>query len=260
MSEAQTPAAPAEEYVPQHVLSSETNEDATQPLEQPGEAPAEPEQEPPAEKPPEDPAKAERRRESQRIAALTRLRYQEKARADAAEAKLRELDPNAGAGPSQEQIQQWIDAKAEEKLQQREWSDRFAAWDSAGQETYGRERFLEACQTMANLASGSPAQRAALVDVALDIEGGQRAIVELADNPEEAERVLALPPHRMALAVQKLAGDPATKASVGKVQPVSSAPAPIRPPTVGRPRSEPDPEKGTMDSYAKWSAAQKWRS
>jgi hypothetical protein len=86
-----------------------------------------------------------------------------------------------------------------------------------------------------------------------DIEGGQKAIMELADHPDEAERILALPPHRMALALAKLAAP-----EPSKPKPVSSLPPPIRPPAGGRARGEPDPEKGSMEDYKRWSAKQEW--
>jgi hypothetical protein len=54
----------------------------------------------------------------------------------------------------------------------------------------------------------SAEQRRMLLAIALDVEGGQRAIIEMADDPEEAERILAMPPHRMALALTKLGATP----------------------------------------------------
>lgn len=252
MSETTATPAPAEEYVPRDVLTQEDNEDATKPLQQQGEAPAtngEAEAE-------EEKRRTERRREAQRIGYLTKQRYAEKARADAMEARLRELEQrqNGGAQPefTPQQFEQLVEQRAAQKVAAEQANARFSEWDQHGIEQFGQDKFREACKTVAELASDQ--QRQVLVDVAMDTEGGARAIMEMADNAEEAERILALPPHRMALAIAKLGAE---KAPAPKQ--VSNAPPPIRPPAVGRARGEPDPERGSMSDFEKWSAKQQWR-
>src|SRR5947199_1651451 len=125
MSETQTTEAPSE-IGPQGSSVSAEPEDATKPLQpdgssgrgtqeaahENGEAEAKPDAE-------EERKRAERRREAQRIGYLTKQRYAEKARADAAEARLRELQTQAGTGgqqPSPQEVEQWIDQRAAQKL------------------------------------------------------------------------------------------------------------------------------------------------
>lgn len=263
MSDTQT----TPEYRPQHVLAAEENEDATQPLPTPQEAP-QPAQEaaegPPEDKSEVDPAeearRAERRRDAQRIGYLTRTRNAEKLRAEAAEQRLREYEQAIARQsgqphtPSQEEFQRAVEQAAAQKVAADERNERFRAWEAEGNDKFGSGKFLEACNTVANFA-GTDAQRGALVDVLLDSEGGQRALMELAGNAEEAERIMTMPPHRMALAIAKLGSEPAKQPP----KPVSNAPPPVRPPTAGRARGEPDPERGDMDSYMRWSAKQNWR-
>ena len=258
MSETQTQQT-TEDYVPQHVLANEPEEDATKPLQQSQDASQEP-VEGAEDKPEVDAAeehrKAERRREAQRIAYLTKQRYAEKARADALEQQIQQFRAQQGQPqqPSQQEFDALVERRAAALMAEQQRQARFSEWDQHGREQFGQEKFLEACNTVASFAAGSDAQRAALVDVAMDTEGGQRAIMELAENPEEAERILAMPPHRMALAIAKLAAPPATPA-----KPVSHAPPPIRPPSSGRARGEPDPERGDYGSFERWSAKVPWR-
>jgi hypothetical protein len=264
MSETQTPT-PTEtpepappEYKPQHVLASEEQQQPPPQEAQPAaesEDAAEPK---PEEKPAADSAeeqrKAERRREAARIGWLTKQKYEEKARADALEARLRALEqpPNGEQRPlTQEQFDQLVEQRAAQKVAQQQHNQRFSAWDSQGVKDYGEEPFRAACKTVADMASDE--QRTMLASMVPDIEGGQKAIMELADNPEEAERILALPPHRMALALAKLAAPEAPKP-----KPVSTLPPPIRPPQAARARGEPDPEKGSFDDYKRWSSKVEW--
>jgi hypothetical protein len=254
MSETTQPTPPAEpEYVPQHVLSSEdTPPPATQ------DTPPTPDTEAEAD-PAEEARKTERRREAQRIGYLTKQRYAEQRRAEAAEQRLAQMeqrlaqvDPQHAAPQDQRDLDQLIEQRAEQRIAQRQHDETFKAWDKQGTDEFGTEKFREACKTVAEMASDE--QRATLRAVVMDTEGGQRAVMELADNPEEAERVLALPPHRMALALAKLG----TAAAPART-PQSNLPAPIRPPTAGRARGEPDPERGSMEDWNRWSAKQQWR-
>src|SRR6187399_975913 len=95
-----TQQPPAEQpYVPSESLSMEEGEDATQPLQQPQERAggdtagdtAEAKPEPTEADTEEERKRTERRREAQRIGYLTKQRYAEKARADALEARLRDI-------------------------------------------------------------------------------------------------------------------------------------------------------------------------
>jgi hypothetical protein len=264
-----TQQPPAEQpYVPSESLAMEEGEDATQPLQQPQERaaavdangadgdkpePTEAEQE-------EDRKRTERRREAQRIGYLTKQRYAEKARADALEQRLQQYEQqqNGGQPPqlTREQFEQMVETRAAQKLAEEQQSQRFHEWDEGGRKQFGRQPFIDACNTVAAMASDE--QRQILRDVAMDTEGGARAIMELAENAEEAERILALPPHRMALAIAKLGADAKPAPTLAPPR-VSNVPAPIRPPAAGRARGAADPESGNMDNYMQWSAKQNWR-
>ena len=264
-----TQQPPAEQpYVPSESLSMEEGEDATQPLQQPQERAngdtagdtAEAKPEPTEADTEEERKRTERRREAQRIGYLTKQRYAEKARADALEQRLRDIEQQQNGGQpqqlTQQQFEQMVETRAAQKLAQEQQSARFNEWDEDGRKQFGRQQFIDACNTVAALAA-SDDQRSILRDVAIDTEGGARAIMELAENAEEAERILALPPHRMALAIAKLGAD--AKPTPTLAPRVSNAPAPIRPPSVGRARGAADPESGNMDNYMQWSSKQNWR-
>ena len=262
MSETQT-QQPAEEYVPHDVLSAEDNEDATRPLQPPPEQPRATPQEAAdgaEDKPQADDAeeqrKSERRREAQRIGYLTKQRYAEKARADALEQRLRDYEQQLNGGaprqPTQQEFEALVDQRADQKIAAEQLRSRFNEWHKVGGEEFGEKKFQDAATVVGEIAGE---RGVALRDVLMDTEGSQRAIMEMADNPEEAERILALPPHRQALAIAKLGAAPAAPPP----RPVSNLSPPIRPPTAGRARGEPDPEKGDMGSFERWSAKQQWR-
>src|SRR6188472_3403623 len=149
-----TQQPPAEQpYVPSESLSMEEGEDATQPLQQPQERaaavdangadgdkpePTEAEQE-------EDRKRTERRREAQRIGYLTKQRYAEKARADALEARLRDIEQQQNGGQpqqlTQQQFEQMVETRAAQKLAQEQQSARFNEWDEDGRKQFGRQQF-----------------------------------------------------------------------------------------------------------------------
>jgi len=256
MSETQTPTPAEPEYVPQNVLSSEDPAPQHETPQQDADDAAEAKPEADSA---EDQRRAERRREAQRIGYLTKQRYAERARAEAAETRLREIeqrlqqfDPQQAQGANPQDFARAVEERAAQKVAQDAHNARFEAWDKQGVEEFGEQKFRDACKVVAEMASDE--QRQIIASVALDIDGGQKAILELADNPDEAERILGLPPHRMALALAKLAAPTPQPAKA----PVAHLPAPIRPPT-GRARGEPDPERGDMDTFMRWSAKQAWR-
>jgi hypothetical protein len=258
----ETPEPPPPDYKPQHVLASEEQQQPppqeAQPAAESEDAAAEPKPEKTAEETAEDRLKAQQRREAARIGWLTKQKFAEQKRADAAEAELRtyreqQQRQNGGQPPqmTQEQFDQLVEQRAAQKVAQQAHDRRFSEWDGVGVKEFGEDPFRKACETVANMASDE--QRTMLAAMVPDIEGGQKAIMELADNPEEAERILALPPHRMALALAKLAAPEAPKP-----KPVSTLPPPIRPPQAARARGEPDPEKGSFDDYKRWSSKVEW--
>lgn len=263
MSDTQTTPTPAE-YVPQHVLANEENEDATKPLAPLPEAtPATPEAElaeTPEPEPEQESEEKRRRREAARIGYLTKQRFAERARAEAAEARLqaieRQLAEQSGQQrqPTQQDYEAELNRRAEAIVQRQRQNDRFASWEAEGVKELGvsQEEFRDASETLAQMVD--PQRAPALVEVLLDTPGGQRAVMHLAGNAEEAERILAMPPHKMALAIAKLGAPP----EAPKPKPVSAVPAPIRPPAA-RSAAAPNPEHGDMASFLRWSATQEWK-
>lgn len=250
-------APPAPEYRPTHVLSSDPIEP------EPSAESAEPKDAEPAQ--PEKSAEDKQRESNTRKwAALTAQRYAEKARADQAERdraaleeRLRRLENPGQAEPQQMQPQdldRLVDQRAAQVLEQREAAAKVEKWDKAGADEYGLEDFRERCKTLAQLATDD--QRKRLLEVVTDMDDGHRAVAVLAEDAEEAQRVLGMPPHKMALALAKLASS-GQKAAPAPVR-LSRAPEPISPPSGGRPRGDPNPN-GSMDEYMRWSGKQRWQ-
>lgn len=262
MSETQTPQ-PADTPAPQESLAAEDNEDATKPLERfQGQSPGQSDGEEPPEQEQEQEKrqKEERRREAQRISHLTRERYRAQSRAEEAERRAQELEQrlrqmeNPGGQP-QPVTAQDVDRLAEQKaaafVAEQQRQAKINDWDKAGREAFGDGKFSEACKTVADLASDE--QRRVLLHVAMDVEGGQRAVVQMAEDAALAERILSLPPHKMSLELAKLGAPPPPEP-----KPVSKAPPPIRPPAGGRASTTPDPH-GSWEQFQKWSKTVPWR-
>lgn len=256
----QSDAPPA--HGPSESLSQQADDDATKPLEYGNGQEAKPEES--EDKPPEKSAdelrKDERRREAQRIAHLTKNRYAQQARAEAAERRAQELEQRlqqyTGQGQPQQPTAADIDRLTQERAQQlvaeQERVRRVNDWDAAGKEAHGEQEFAKACQTVADMADDQ--QRRTLLAVAMDVEGAQGAILKMADDADLAERILRLPPHRMALELEKLADKPEAKPT----KPATTLGAPIKPPTIGHAKTLPDPN-GSWDQFQRWSATVNWK-
>lgn len=254
-SDAPPPRGPSES------LSQQADDDATKPLEYGNGQEAKPEEDKPPEKSADELRKDERRREAQRIAHLTKNRYAQQARAEAAERKAQELEqrlrayeaPAQGQGqPTAADIDRLTQERAQQLVAEQERVRRVNDWDAAGKTAHGEEAFAKACQTVADMADD--AQRRTLLAVAMDVEGAQGAIVRMADDADLAERILRLPPHRMALELEKLADKPEAKPT----KPATTLGAPIKPPTIGHAKTLPDPN-GSWDQFQRWSATVNWK-
>lgn len=273
-------AAPAEEYRPTDVLSSEPEEGGqgqggqaaggqggAQTPPQPGEGeqpkPGEGEQAKPGEEGKPDPAEEKAARDraavEARIAQLSRTRAEAntareaaEARAAALEARLRQFE--APGQPAGQSIEEQIKAGIEQGLAQREQQQRVQAWDAAGRKAY--PDWQQRCSDLVELGASTIAP--ILVEMGPD---GAAVTGELAQDPVELARILALPTERArALALgQFAAGISSRQAQQPAVtaRQVSQMPAPIRPPANARGLGEPNPE-ADMDSYFRWSAKQTW--
>lgn len=111
-----------------------------------------------------------------------------------------------------------VDRLANQRSEQREFERKVSDWDTAG-----RKEFPDFVQQCNEVAAMGAAERPEFMRIVADIDNGHKLIPLLAQNPDEAARILALPQHRMAIELGKLSlKQPAPK-------PVSAAPEPIKP-------------------------------
>lgn len=90
----------------------------------------------------------------------------------------------------------------------------------------------------------------ALVEIAQELGNPAKILYDLAADPDEAARIMELPPARMAAAVAKLVAKPPVKAAAP-----SKAPPPITRVT-GTASPEPDPEKMSAKEWREWREAE----
>lgn len=157
-----------------------------------------------------------------RIDQLTREKHEEKRQREALEQQLRQYQQPADNSQQPQQRQMSADevrAEAKRLIQQEKFDDacnkvfdagktEFADWDSS-------------LRTFQMLGGASPE----FLEAVTAMDAGHKVLHHLGQNPEVAERLLSLPPLRMALELARL------ESTVGqaKPKPVSNAPAPINP-------------------------------
>lgn len=151
--------------------------------------------------------------------------------------------PDTVTPPGQQpNIDELVTKRATEIAQQQQMAERGVSVSKVGAEAY--PDFMAAVTTLDALGiSGDQVQSL------LGMEDAHKVIYSLGKNPEEALRILALPPLQQGRELERMAnkaGQPAPKA-------VSKAPAPITP-VDGSTTVEKDPSKMSMDDWAKWRA------
>lgn len=153
----------------------------------------------------------------------------------------------AGTEPTAEQqqperlTQAQIDQRAHEIVQANTFKASLDATLAAGAKEFGTNEFNEACNLLADIGAND---RPEFLQTVIAEENGHKLLQHLGQNPDEAERILSLPPLRMASALAKLSVEMAKP----KPTPVSAAPAPIRP-LDGRARAEPTPDRMNDDEF-----------
>lgn len=139
-------------------------------------------------------------------------------------------------------IDELVTKRATELAQQQQMAERGKSVSKVGTDEY--PDFMSAVTTLDALGiSGDQ------VNSLLGMEDAHKVIYSLGKNPEEALRILALPPLQQGRELERMAlkaGQPAPRA-------VSKAPAPITP-VDGSTTVEKDPSKMSMDEWAKWRA------
>jgi hypothetical protein len=175
-----------------------------------------------------------------RIDQLTAEKYQERQGREAAEKRLSEQQFTA---PEQTNAPADVETRAKQLIAQRDF-------DSSCNKVYeaGKSEFSDFDAALQNfsLLGGLPPS---FLEATTQLPDGHRVLYQLGKDPEQASRILNLPPIPMALELAKLiAAKPAAK-------PVSRAPSPISP-IDGTGRVETDPEKMPIKEWMQWRKAQ----
>ena len=188
-----------------------------------------------------------------RIGDLTRQRHEAERKATAAtdeaaryrmlvEQMQRGETPDVNTTGEQPNIDDLVTKRAGEIAQQQQMAERGQSVSKVGAEEY--PDFMKAVTTLDALGiSGDQVQSL------LGMDDAHKVIYSLGKNPEEALRILSLPPVQQGRELERLAlkaGQPAAKA-------VSKAPAPITP-VDGSTTVETDPSKMSTDEWMKWRA------
>lgn len=187
-----------------------------------------------------------------RISELTRQRHEAERKAEASTgeaARYRMLVEQLRAGntdettdvtPQQPNIDDLVEKRAAEKAQHQAIAERGQSVSKVGAEQY--PDFQSAVVTLDALGISQDS-----VESILGMDDAHKVIYALGKNPEEASRILSLPPVQQGRELERLAlkaAQPAPKA-------VSKAPAPITP-IDGSTTFETDPSKMSMAEWAKW--------
>jgi len=163
-----------------------------------------------------------------RIDALTRQKAEERAAREATEAKLalfeaaQPKDGDAPKGYTAEDFQAAVKAEAARVAQVESANRRTKSWLDAGTKEFGLEAFNEKCNVVAAMGAGDSPDFMAIVTDPEVMPEGHKVVAMLADNPDEAERILALSPPKMIAALTRFVTTAATPA-----KPISQAPRPI---------------------------------
>ncbi|MFM0020905.1 hypothetical protein [Paraburkholderia azotifigens] len=177
-----------------------------------------------------------------RIDQLTREKHEEKRQREALEQQLRQYQqPTESTTPKQMTADE-IRAEAKRLIQQEKFDDACNKVFDAGKTEF--PDWDSSLRTFQMLGGASPE----FLEAVTAMDAGHKVLHYLGQNPEVAERLLSLPPLRMALELARL------ESTVGqaKPKPVSNAPAPINP--IGGRSAPVEPEEfaTTAEQIAWW--------
>jgi hypothetical protein len=180
-----------------------------------------------------------------RIDQLTREKHEEKRQREALEQQLQQYRQPAEQTQQPNQRQMSADdvrAEAKRLIQQEKFDDACNKVFDAGKTEF--PDWDSSLRTFQMLGGASPE----FLEAVTAMDAGHKVLHHLGQNPETAERLLSLPPLRMALELARL------ESTVGqaKPKPVSNAPAPINP--IGGRSAPVEPEEfaTTADQIAWW--------
>jgi hypothetical protein len=182
-----------------------------------------------------------------RIDQLTREKFEERRQREALEAQVRQYQQQQGDQTHQPANKPMaaddIRAEARRLVQQERFDDACNKTFDAGKKDFPD---WESSLKTFGMLGGAPQE---FLEVVTSLDAGHRVIHHLGSNPEEAERLLSLPPLRMATEVARIEASLRSKA-----HPVSKAPPPISP-VAGR-AAPPEPSDfGSTAEYAAWKRA-----
>ena len=198
--------------------------------------------------------------EIRRITELSSQRREAEKRAAEAEAELQRLraaaakpasdTPEEPAALDTEQIR----ARARDEIRQEEavrlaterFNEACNKTFEQGVAAYGQD-FENAAQTLSQALGDDMQKRPEFLQVITDLENGHQVYYELSRNPEEAERLLKMPSHKMILELGRMSD----KAAKPVAKPISKAPAPVSP-VGGTPKNTArlDDDDVPMDQFA----------
>lgn len=145
-----------------------------------------------------------------------------------------------------------VERRAAALLDQRALQNRVNAWAEAGNRDF-KDDFNERCNLVASM--GPPPEFMTIVTDPDIVKEGHKVVAELADDPEEAQRILSLPPVKMAIELARI-GERVSKPAAPAPKPISKIPAPVSP-VGGQPKTTTaldDPE-ANQDDWSKEYAA-----
>jgi hypothetical protein len=218
-----------EENTLQEAVTPTELEQAQQPAEvstEPGaEQPAENVEQPQQDKPKNDWVQ-------RRIDQLTREKHEERRQREELEARLRQYQQPADSQSQPKQMTaDEIRAEAKRLIQEEKFNDACNKVFDAGKTEF--PDWDSSLRTFQMLGGASPE----FLEAVTAMDAGHKVLHHLGQNPEVAERLLSLPPLRMAFELARLE----TTVGQAKPKPVSNAPAPINP--IGGRSSPVEPEE-----------------
>lgn len=187
-----------------------------------------------------------------RIAALTAKRSEAERKAATLEQRVRELeakeltakDPEAARVALEEaEIDRRAEIKAAQRLAAEAYQAKVGAFESAGVKEF--PDFTDRCNAVAAFLDQKDIP--AFMEIVTDIDDGHKAIARLADDPDLADRVLKMSPHKMAIELSKLGALKEEKTR----KDISKAPPPLERVT-GNARNDGYPANPTVEQHIEW--------
>lgn len=153
------------------------------------------------------------------------------------------------AAITQADIDRLAEEKASQKLAAQQAQARIQDFQRKG--TTNFQDWNDRCNVVASLGA---TDRPEFLEIVTGMEDGHKLVAHLAENPEEAIRVLQLNPFAMASELTRMSIQMSTPAP----KQISNAPAPIKPLTPqASPQFDPEGENVSMEEWIAWRKKQK---